>query len=78
MENIDKNPTVYVNPSQPLMASVEVRSQSMELNEALFNVDGLAVQGHWHYLYTHSVSLTYISFHCKSQWMNDVAVKSPL
>merc|ERR1712203_683540 len=24
MENIDKNPTVYVNPSQPLMASVEV------------------------------------------------------
>ena len=38
MENIDKNPTVYVNPSQPLMASVEVRSQSMELNEVLFNV----------------------------------------
>ena len=74
MENIDKNPTVYVNPSQPLMASVEVRSQSMELNEVFFNVDGLAVQGHWHYLYTHS----YISFHCKSQWMNDVAVKSPL
>ena len=24
MEKIDKNPTVYVNPSQPLMASVEV------------------------------------------------------
>ena len=44
MENIDKNPTVYVNPSQPLMASVEVRSQSIELNEVLFNVDGLALR----------------------------------
>ena len=32
MEKIDKNPTVYVNPSQPLMASVEVSFKNLNEN----------------------------------------------
>jgi len=33
MEKIDKNPTVYVNPSQPLMASVEVGDKEIVAQE---------------------------------------------
>ena len=30
IEKIDKNPTVFVNPAQPLIASVEVSSKRVE------------------------------------------------